>query len=77
MIPTHFTEADYKKLAQRIASHLTLKDKYFKWEVKPARKGKIYGKGGSDKKPKFDIRIKVTATDDFKKIVSKQIENLI
>lgn len=77
MIPTHFTETDYKKLARMIASHLTLKDQYFKWEVKPARKGKIYGKGGKDKKPKFDIRIKVTATDEFKKLVSKEIENLI
>lgn len=46
-------------------------------EIKGARKGKIYGKGGEGKVPKFDFRIKVTATDEFKKLVSKEIENLI
>ena len=77
MLPTNFTELDYKQLARRLAGHGVLKDNYLKYEIKPARKGKIYGKGGEDKKPRFEIRIKITATDEFKKMVSKEITNLI
>ena len=77
MIPTNLTDKDYKQLAQRLASHITLKDSFLKLEIKPARKGKIYGKGGTDKKPKFEIRIKATFSDEFKKLVSKEIDKIV
>lgn len=46
-------------------------------EIKPARKGKIYGKGGEGKVPRFDFRLKVTFTDEFKGFIGKEINKII
>lgn len=77
MIEPGFTDKDYKKLARMIASHERLKDKYVDVKTKPARKGKIFGKGGKDKKPKFDERYTVTFSDAFKQLVKEEKEKMI
>lgn len=46
-------------------------------EIKPARKGKIYGKGGEGKVPRFDFRLKITFTDEFKGIIRKEMDKLV
>lgn len=46
-------------------------------EIKPARKGKIYGRGGTDKKNKFDFRLKVTFTEEFKRFVERERDKMI
>jgi len=77
MIPLGLTTKQYKLLAQRLANQVRLKDKYIMLEIKPARKGEIFGRGGTGKKPKFAIRIKATFTDEFKELVSKELDKVI
>lgn len=68
------------KLIQELPSMLVAHDKVmftdgtndlFLFELKPARKGKIYGKGGEGKVPRYEDRVKVTARDYFKGLIGK------
>lgn len=71
MIPTGFTDKDMHLFLQRLASHSKLSDKWLKSEVKPARKGEIFGKGGKGKVPKNKWRGKITLTDYAKSVLEK------
>lgn len=77
MIPLGLTKEQYILLAQRLATQIRLKDEYVMLEIKPARKGEIFGKGGKGKKPKFEIRIKATFTDAFKEMIVQESKKVI
>lgn len=69
------------KLIQELPQMLVAHDKVmftddrgndlFLFELKPARKGKIFGKGGEGKVPKFEDRVKVTFKDYFKGLIGR------
>lgn len=48
-------------------------DEYFIYELKPARKGAVFGsprKDGKEKKTKYPLRVKVTAKEEIKKLIN-------
>lgn len=76
MIPIEQDKKHIIKLARMVASHTKVKiNDHFTLEVKPARRGKIYG-NGTGKKPQYPYRIKITPTLEFKKMVNDFIEQV-
>ncbi len=77
MIKLTHNKQKIKKLARIVASHekVFIND-HFIIEVKPARKGRVYGLGGDNKVSKFAYRLKITARPEFKKMVNDFIEQV-